>query len=211
MVVKLSDRVGVQWFRQVLSTTPQEGDDEIAVSNVGIIAAAQVIPITGGEPFIAVSMYVRWFRPHPTVVRPYIYSGAAAHHIMSDLSAFIGDTNPGSHRILAAGDMNNIYGATEDNRLVWYERDRGVFDRMNALGLEFLGPQDPAGHLAEPPPQGVREDRGTFRPITRGVDLRPRPRTSWTTCSCPEDSTTGSGARPSTARTSGGPATTAGY
>ena len=31
MVVKLSDRVGVQWFRQVLLTTPQEGDDEIAV------------------------------------------------------------------------------------------------------------------------------------------------------------------------------------
>ena len=59
MVVKLSDRVGVQWFRQVLPTTPQEGDDEIAVSNVGIIAAAQVIPITGGEPFIAVSMYAR--------------------------------------------------------------------------------------------------------------------------------------------------------
>ena len=84
MVVKLSDRVGVQWFRQVLPTTPQEGDDEIAVSNVGIIAAAQVIPITGGEPFIAVSMYARWFRPHPTVRSPYIYSDAAAHHIISD-------------------------------------------------------------------------------------------------------------------------------
>ena len=26
MVVKLSDRVGVQWFRQVLPTTPQEGE-----------------------------------------------------------------------------------------------------------------------------------------------------------------------------------------
>ena len=84
MVVKLSDRVGVQWFRQVLPTTPQEGDDEIAVSNVGIIAAAQVIPNTGGEPFIAVSMYARWFRPHPTVRSPYIYSDAAAHHIISD-------------------------------------------------------------------------------------------------------------------------------
>ena len=117
MVVKLSDRVGVQWFLQVLPSTPMERDDEIAVSNVGIIAAARVIPRFGGEPFIAVSMYARWFGPHPTLGSPYIYSDAAAHHIMSDLSAFIGDDNPGSHRILAAGDMNNVYGTTEDNPL----------------------------------------------------------------------------------------------
>ena len=98
MVVKLSDRVEVQWFRQVLPRTLTEGDDEIAVSNVGIIAAARVIPITGGEPFIAVSMYARWFRPHPLAGSTYIYSDAAAHDIISDLSAFIGDTNPAGHR-----------------------------------------------------------------------------------------------------------------
>ena len=97
MVVKLSDRVEVQWFRQVLPSTPTEGDDEIAVSNVGIIAAARVIPITGGEPFIAVSMYTRWFRPHPLAGSTHIYSDAAAHHIISDLSAFIGDSNPAGH------------------------------------------------------------------------------------------------------------------
>ena len=94
LVVKLSDRVRMEWFRQVLPTTPQEGDDEIAVSNVGIIAAARVIPITGGEPFIVVSMYARWFRPHPAAGSSYIYSDAAAHHIRSDLSAFIGMTIP---------------------------------------------------------------------------------------------------------------------
>ena len=37
MVVKLSDQVEVEWFRQVLPTTPEEGGDEIAVSNVGIM------------------------------------------------------------------------------------------------------------------------------------------------------------------------------
>ena len=148
----------VQWFKQVLPTTPQEGGDEIAVSNVGIIAAARVIPRSGGEPFIAVSMYARWFRPHPTTGSSYINSDAAAHHIMSDLATFIEDDTSGSHRILAAGDMNNVYGITEDNPLSWYARDRGVFERMDALGLEFMGPQHPAGRLAEPPPQGVRED-----------------------------------------------------
>ena len=95
MVVKLSDRVKVEWFRQVLPTAPEEQDDEIAVSNVGSIAAARFIPLENGEPFIARSMYAHWFRPHPAVGSPYIYSDKAAHHIMSDLSAFIGDTNPG--------------------------------------------------------------------------------------------------------------------
>ena len=65
MVVKLSDRVKVEWFRQILPTAPEEQDDEIAVSNVGIIAAARVIPLVSGKPFIAVSMYARWFRLHP--------------------------------------------------------------------------------------------------------------------------------------------------
>ena len=92
VVVKLSDRVEVQWFRQVLPSTPVEREDEIAVSNVGIIAAARVIPLTGGEPFIAFSIYARWFRPHPTVKSRYIYSDNSAHHIISDLSAFIADT-----------------------------------------------------------------------------------------------------------------------
>ena len=42
-----------------------------------------------------------------------------------------------------------------DNHLVWYERDRTVFDRMAALGLEFVGPQSPAGRQAQPTPQGL--------------------------------------------------------
>ena len=157
IVVKLSANVDVQWLRQVLPTTPEERDDEIAVSNVGILAAARIIPLTGKDPFIAVSMYARWFRPHPALGSRAIYSDAAAHHIMSDLLAFIGDDRPGSHRILAAGDLNYIYGTTEDNGLVRYQRDCGVFERMDALGLEFMGPQYPDGRLAEPP-QGVSED-----------------------------------------------------
>ena len=159
MVVKLSDRVKVEWFRQILPTAPEEQDDEIAVSNVGIIAAARVIPLVSGKPFIAVSMYARWFRPHPLTGKTNnIHSDRSAHLIMSDLAAFIWDTDLGDHRILAAGDLNNIYGATEDNRLVWYKRDRGVFDRMDALGLEFMGPQHPNGQLANPTPVGLPPD-----------------------------------------------------
>ena len=158
--MKLSDRVEVQWFRQVLPTMPKEGEDEIAVSNVGIIAAARIVPLGDGGPFIAVPMYTRWFGSHAMTGSSYIYSDAAAHHIMSDLSAFIGDDNPRSHRILAAGDMNNIYRATEDNQLVWYQRDRGVFERMDALGLQFNGPQYPDGRLADPLPPYPPQSQG---------------------------------------------------
>ena len=57
-----------------------------------------------------------------------------------------------------AGNLNNIYGATRSNPLVWYERDRGVFDGMDALGLEFMGPQHPNGQLAHPTPVGLPPD-----------------------------------------------------
>ncbi|MCY3539712.1 MAG: hypothetical protein OXH10_07670 [bacterium] len=56
MVVKLSDRVEVEWFKQV-SPIKATAEDEIAVSGIGTIAAARIIP-RDDEPFIAVSMYV---------------------------------------------------------------------------------------------------------------------------------------------------------
>ena len=67
---------------------------------------------------------------------------------------------------MAAGDFNIIHGVTEDNRLALPARERTVFDRMEALGLEFLGPQYPAGRRADPPPPGLPPDTGnvpTFR------------------------------------------------
>ena len=158
LVVKLSDRVRMEWFRPVRATIPKEQDDEMAVSCAGTIAVARVIPLDGGEPFIAASIYARWFGHHPATESDWIYSDAAAHHIISDLSAFVGSDDPSTHRILAAGDLNNIYGATEENDLVWFERDRTVFNRMDALGLEFMGPQYPNGRQAEPAPIGLEHD-----------------------------------------------------
>ena len=157
MVVKLSDRVEVEWFKQVSPTMEMEAD-EIAVSGIGTIAVARVIPRDGSSPFIAVSMYARWMKPHPDVHSNWIYQDGSAHRIISDLSAFIGSTDPSTHRILAAGDLNMIYGATDDNRLALPGRDRTVTDRMTALGMEFLGPQYPDGRRASPTPQGLPPD-----------------------------------------------------
>ena len=159
MVVRLSDQVDIEWFKQV-GPIVWPGEDEIAVSGIGTIAAARITPRDGSiEPFIAISMYGRWGVPHPSKNRPsWIYSDASVHRIISDLSAFISSTDPSTHRILAAGDLNMIFGATDDNPLALPARDRTITERMDALGMEFLGPQYPLGRRACPSPQGLPSD-----------------------------------------------------
>lgn len=74
---------------------------------IGTIAVAKVTPV--GKPdkaFIAVSMYARWLKSHPYAPGDWSVSVNSAHRIISDLATFIGNTNPASHRILAAGDLN---------------------------------------------------------------------------------------------------------
>ena len=161
MVVKLSERVEVEWFKQT-SPIVQTARDEIAVSGIGTIAAARVTPKDGSAPFIAVSMYAKWTSPHPHANSKWSvgYQDGSAHRIISDLSAFIGSTDPSTHRILAAGDLNMFYGATDGNRLALPTRDRTVTDRMDALGMKFLGPQYPDGRRASPAPQGLPPDTG---------------------------------------------------
>ncbi len=158
MVVKLSDRVRVEWLKQV-SPISETKEDEIAVSGIGTVAAARITPHRG-EPFLVFSMYARWIGPHQIANSSWStgFPDGSAHRIISDLSAFIGSTDPSTHRILAAGDLNTIYGATDDNPLALPARDRTIWDRMNALGLEFLGPQYPNGRRAHPTPQGLSPD-----------------------------------------------------
>ena len=149
MVVELSNRVDVEWFKQVapISLT---ADNEIAVSGIGTITAARVTPKEDSiEPFIAVSMYGRWLSPHPSTGSSWIYGDASAHRIISDLSAFIGHENPGTHRIVASGDLNIFHGYGDAGDPYWEARYRSVFDRMAAIGLEFIGPQAPHGRQAE--------------------------------------------------------------
>ena len=145
LVVQLSDRVEVEWFRQVPPWS-EIGEREIGASGIGTMAAARVTP--RGRPqeaFIAVSMYARWTRAHPsTKKRPGLYADLSAHRILSDLQTFIAYANPSRYRLLAAGDLNLIYAATGNGP--WFTRERTVWDRFEALGLEFLGPQAPNGH-----------------------------------------------------------------
>ena len=172
LIVKLSDRIKVEPYRQVPPIS-ELGEDAIGVSGIGTIAAARVVPCgCDDEAFVAVSMYARWMKPHPSTKSRWGvgYSDASAHRIISDLSAFIGHTNPTKHRILAAGDLNMFYGAI-GSRLSLPQRDRTVWERMHALGLEFLGPQAPHGRPAESEPDDVPSDTKNvptfYRPWTK--------------------------------------------
>ena len=154
MVVRLSDRVEVEWFKQIGPVWEGE-PDEIPVSGIGTITAARVTPKDGSiEPFIAVSMYGRWLGPHPSATGDWIYSDASAHRIISDLSTFIGYyNNPSEHRILAAGDLNMSFNSTDQ----FDHRAQTVLNRFQALGLDYLGPQYPAGRRADPIPAHLNE------------------------------------------------------
>ena len=159
MAVQLSDRVELEWFRSIPPVS-ELGERKLGVSGIGTLAAARVAPRgRPDEAFIAVSMYARWIKPHPSTETSWSVgaSDVSAHRILSDLSAFIGHENPSRHRILAAGDLNMFYGAT-GRSLSLPTREKTVWDRMAALGLEFLGPQAPNGRQSSGPQPDVPFD-----------------------------------------------------
>ena len=157
LVVQLSDRVEVEWFRQVPPWSELE-ERQMGASGIGTMAAARVTPCgRPHEAFIAVSLYARWMRAHPSAgKRPGLHADLSAHRILSDLSTFIAYADPSRHRILAAGDLNLIYTTT--GRGPYFRRERTVWDRFEALGLEFLGPQAPNGRQPAAPQPGTSAD-----------------------------------------------------
>ena len=107
-VVKLSDRVDVEWFEQVRPHRGKPGMRQMPVSAIGLSDAAIIKPKDGKEPFIVVSMYGGWQGPHPYSGKGWIYPDASIHRIISDLSTFVRtyEAHEPDHRIIAAGDLN---------------------------------------------------------------------------------------------------------
>ncbi len=147
-LAKLSDRVSVEWIEARPIEDARGG--EFAVSRPGILTAA-VVSSPEVAPFVAISMYSLWTRPHASTGSRSIVSDASAHRLISDLSAFIGRRR--DHRILAAGDLNILHGYGERGNRYRALRYGTVFDRMEALGLPFIGPQYPHGRQADPWPK----------------------------------------------------------
>ena len=154
-IVKLSDRVHVEWV-EAKSITDAEWD-EFAVSRPGTLAAATVTPSEPeGEPFVVASMYGAWEHMHRSAGSRWIFADGSAHRIISDLSRLIGHAT--RHRIVAAGDLNVLYGYGEHGDAYAAARYATVFDRMESIGLPFVGPQHPHGRQAESWPDELPAD-----------------------------------------------------
>lgn len=162
-VARLSDRVDVEWIAG--QSVEEAGPGDFTVSRPGTVTAARV-SAPGVDAFIAVSMYSLWESPHASTNSGWIVSDASAHRVASDLSAFIGRQY--GHRILAAGDLNILHGHGEAGSQYWAKRYATVFDRMEALGLQFVGPQAPYGRQADPWPEELPSDSRnvpTYHPV----------------------------------------------
>jgi len=136
----------------VLTSLEEGAPGALLVSRRGTLAAADVV--VDGERITLVSMYAVWegHRPGP------IYADASAHRLLSDLSGIVNDAR--SHRIIAAGDLNILHGYGEYGDSYWAARYATVFDRAEAMGLRFVGPQAPYGREANPRPAELPEGSG---------------------------------------------------
>jgi endonuclease/exonuclease/phosphatase family metal-dependent hydrolase len=82
--------------------------------------------------------------------------------------------------VLVVGDFNILRGYEEHGSKYWGGRYDAVFDRSEAMGLEFVGPQEPHGRQGDPWPQELpsnsrnvptfHHSRQTPRIATRQLD-----------------------------------------
>jgi len=141
--------------RPLVAIGDEHDGDALAVSRHGTLAAADVLLDDG--PVTLVSLYAAWDRSVDG--RALIHADAAAHRLLSDLSALI--THPTRHRIIAAGDLNLLHRHGESGDPYWGARYASVFERAEAVGLVLVGPFAPHGRVADPRsaelPKGARD------------------------------------------------------
>jgi exonuclease III len=146
-VVAVSETIDLE--PRSLTTQEERAQGALLVSRRGTLAAADVV--VDGDRITLVSMNAAWEggRPGP------IYADASAHRLLSDLSGVVEDVS--SHRIIAAGDLNILHGYGDYGDSYWAARYATVFDRAEAMGLRFVGPQSLYGRQADPWPAELPE------------------------------------------------------
>ena len=123
---------------------------------VGLGKEIQVEDPETNENYTLISLYAPWENPHASTTSRWIYADASVHRLISDISVFVGQER--GHRIIASGDLNILYGYGEGGNPYWATRYRTIFDRFEALGLKFVGPQSPNGRQADPRPDELPRD-----------------------------------------------------
>ena len=143
-VVQVSDAVRV--VPRPMSAVGDLDAVAIPVSRPGTLAIANVH--LGNETVTLASMYGGW--DYSADSRRVTYADAAVHRLLSDLAAVV--TGPRGHKLIAAGDLNVLHRYGERGDPYWAARYATVFDRAEAMGLRFVGPQAPNGRQATPIP-----------------------------------------------------------
>ena len=166
-VVQLSNRVRTNWYKPL--RVEQADSSDFGVSRRGTLAAAEIIDADGSR-YTVVSMYGFWEGPHTSVKSKRNYADASVHRLISDLTVLVGPQN--RHRVLAAGDLNILYGYGECDSPYWGARYATVFDRMKAMGLPFVGPQAPNGRCADPWPSELPTGSANV-PTFRSTQMTP--------------------------------------
>lgn len=129
---------------------------ELPVSRLGTLAAAEITHPSLHQPITLISMYGLWETAHASTGSSWIYADASVHRVISDLSVFVGSRQ--GHRIIAAGDLNILFGHGEHGETYWADRYATIFSRFETLGLKFVGPQFPDGRQADPWPAELPRD-----------------------------------------------------
>ena len=153
-IVRLSDRAKVTFI------------EEESFATAPYLLAAARVKLPRAEAFIAVSICPAYEYPHAVVPGKMKNVDSSLHRSISDLSAFIG--RPQHHRVLVAGDFTVTRGPSTYQNPYWSAREQTIFDRMDALGLQCVGPEAPHGRQADPWPEWLpRESKNvpTFRRI----------------------------------------------
>jgi endonuclease/exonuclease/phosphatase family metal-dependent hydrolase len=143
-------RAGLRIRRLSTKSLVEAVPGELATSRAGSFAAAIVDVPSSGERITLISMYSVWENRHLEVGGDNIFADASAHRLISDISSLV--TKQRGHRIIAAGDLNCLYGYGEEGRRYWRDRYETIFERFRALGVPFIGPQAPHGRQAQPWP-----------------------------------------------------------
>jgi hypothetical protein len=146
-------------------------ENTLAVSRLGTLAAA-IVETNSSGTFTLISMYGAWERPIEDAAS-WIYADASVHRMISDISALV-STNK-NHHIIAAGDLNILRGYGEDGSTYWRDRYQTVFTRMEAIGLQCVGPEQPNGAKPSSSPKELPKEAKTLPPSERATTSQSQP------------------------------------
>lgn len=145
-VAHLNDSMSVEWVEAEPTTA----------AIPGTLALARVR--AGNELVTVASMYGMWQEEGNL-----IWADKSVHRIIDDLATHVRD----GESVIAAGDLNTLYGYGEHGNQNWALRHAAVFRRFEETGLVYCGPVAPNGRQAVPWPPELPEGSlnvPTYRP-----------------------------------------------